>query len=108
MESRRPRPRSPPGRGGRENKGIRRKGPPAAGGSEEAADGRKPKFVSTDPSYGPARGIGGGLPECAPGSLSEGSRARPPQLASVLLSSEGPAPSCLVCFQVSALYEEVF
>ncbi|XP_031413696.1 protein diaphanous homolog 3 isoform X3 [Meleagris gallopavo] len=44
MESRRPRPRSPPGRGGRENKGIRRKGPPAAGGSEEAADGRKPKF----------------------------------------------------------------
>ncbi|XP_010727057.1 protein diaphanous homolog 3 isoform X2 [Meleagris gallopavo] len=45
MESRRPRPRSPPGRGGRENKGIRRKGPPAAGGSEEAADGRKPKFL---------------------------------------------------------------
>ncbi|XP_021273495.1 protein diaphanous homolog 3 isoform X3 [Numida meleagris] len=44
MESRRPRPRSPPGRGGRENKGLRRKGPPAAGGSEEATDGRKPKF----------------------------------------------------------------
>ncbi|XP_072200892.1 protein diaphanous homolog 3 [Excalfactoria chinensis] len=44
MESRRPRPRSPPGRGGRENKGLRRKGPPAAGGPEEAADGRKPKF----------------------------------------------------------------
>ncbi|XP_031470340.1 protein diaphanous homolog 3 [Phasianus colchicus] len=44
MESRRPRPRSPPGRGGRENKGIRRKGPPAAGGPEEA-DGRKPKFL---------------------------------------------------------------
>ncbi|XP_052561616.1 protein diaphanous homolog 3 [Tympanuchus pallidicinctus] len=44
MESRRPRPRSPPGRGGRENKGIRRKGPPAAGGPEEAVDGRKPKF----------------------------------------------------------------
>ncbi|XP_021273485.1 protein diaphanous homolog 3 isoform X2 [Numida meleagris] len=45
MESRRPRPRSPPGRGGRENKGLRRKGPPAAGGSEEATDGRKPKFL---------------------------------------------------------------
>ncbi|XP_015707174.1 protein diaphanous homolog 3 isoform X2 [Coturnix japonica] len=45
MESRRPKPRSPPGRGGRENKGLRRKGPPAAGGSEEAADGRKPKFL---------------------------------------------------------------
>lgn len=45
MESRRPRPRSPPGRGGRENKGLRRKGPPAAGGPEEAADGRKPKFL---------------------------------------------------------------
>ncbi|XP_075584033.1 protein diaphanous homolog 3 [Pelecanus crispus] len=52
MEPRRPRPRycapsSPPGRGGRENKGLRRKGPPgagSAGGPEEAADGRKPKF----------------------------------------------------------------
>lgn len=55
MEPRRPRPRycapsSPPGRGGRENKGLRRKGPPgagSAGGPEETADGRKPKFVST-------------------------------------------------------------
>ncbi|KAF1586721.1 hypothetical protein FQV11_0003127, partial [Eudyptes moseleyi] len=40
-------PSSPPGRGGRENKGLRRKGPPgagSAGGPEEAADGRKPKF----------------------------------------------------------------
>nr|XP_021142435.1 protein diaphanous homolog 3 isoform X2 [Columba livia] len=50
MEPRRPRycaPSSPPGRGGRENKGLRRKGPPgagSAGGPEEAADGRKPKF----------------------------------------------------------------
>ncbi|XP_071662083.1 protein diaphanous homolog 3 isoform X3 [Patagioenas fasciata] len=50
MEPRRPRycaPSSPPGRGGRENKGLRRKGPPGAGSSgglEEAADGRKPKF----------------------------------------------------------------
>nr|XP_041571808.1 protein diaphanous homolog 3 isoform X5 [Taeniopygia guttata] len=40
-------PSSPPGRGGRENKGLRRKGPPgtgSAGGPEEAADSRKPKF----------------------------------------------------------------
>ncbi|NXK09964.1 DIAP3 protein, partial [Herpetotheres cachinnans] len=40
-------PSSPPGRGGRENKGLRRKAPPeigSTGGSEEAADGRKPKF----------------------------------------------------------------
>ncbi|XP_061313241.1 protein diaphanous homolog 3 isoform X2 [Pezoporus flaviventris] len=52
MEPRRPRPRyhaqsSPPGRGGRENKGLRRKGPPGSGllgGPEEVADGRKPKF----------------------------------------------------------------
>ncbi|XP_068277947.1 protein diaphanous homolog 3 [Nyctibius grandis] len=52
MEPWRPRPRycapsSLPGRGGRENKGIRRKAPPgagSAGGPEEAADGRKPKF----------------------------------------------------------------
>ncbi|XP_064501647.1 protein diaphanous homolog 3 isoform X1 [Pseudopipra pipra] len=50
MEPPRPRycgPSSPPGRGGRENKGLRRKGPPgtgSAGGPEEAADGRKPKF----------------------------------------------------------------
>ncbi|XP_064360864.1 protein diaphanous homolog 3 isoform X2 [Dromaius novaehollandiae] len=47
MEARRPRycvPSSPPGRGGRENKALRRKGPPGAGGAEEAADGRKPKF----------------------------------------------------------------
>ncbi|XP_039237473.1 protein diaphanous homolog 3 isoform X2 [Pipra filicauda] len=51
MEPPRPRycgPSSPPGRGGRENKGLRRKGPPgtgSAGGPEEAADGRKPKFL---------------------------------------------------------------
>ncbi|NWW92896.1 DIAP3 protein, partial [Rhynochetos jubatus] len=49
MEPRRPRPRyctpsSPPGRGGRENTGLRRKGPPGTG-PEEAADGRKPKFL---------------------------------------------------------------
>ncbi|XP_071596617.1 protein diaphanous homolog 3 [Heliangelus exortis] len=50
MEPRRPRycaPSSPPGRGGRENKGLRRKvlpGAGSAGGPEEAADGRKPKF----------------------------------------------------------------
>ncbi|XP_067148702.1 protein diaphanous homolog 3 [Apteryx mantelli] len=50
MEARRPRycgPSSPPGRGGRENKALRRKGPlgaGSAGGPEEAADGRKPKF----------------------------------------------------------------
>ncbi|XP_074715650.1 protein diaphanous homolog 3 [Strix uralensis] len=52
MEPPRPRPRycgpsSPPGRGGRENKGLRRKAPPGAGsasGPEEAADGRKTKF----------------------------------------------------------------
>ncbi|NXI53301.1 DIAP3 protein, partial [Chloroceryle aenea] len=40
-------PSSPPSRGGRENKGLRRKGLPGtgtAGGPEEAADGRKPKF----------------------------------------------------------------
>ncbi|NXT01771.1 DIAP3 protein, partial [Jacana jacana] len=40
-------PSSPPGRGGRENKGLRRKVPlvaGTAGGSEEPADGRKPKF----------------------------------------------------------------
>ncbi|NWU51037.1 DIAP3 protein, partial [Dromas ardeola] len=40
-------PSSPPGRGGRENKGLRRKVPPgsgSAGGPEEPADGRKPKF----------------------------------------------------------------
>ncbi|XP_068038384.1 protein diaphanous homolog 3 isoform X2 [Anomalospiza imberbis] len=51
MEPPRPRycaPSSPPGRGGRENKGLRRKGPPgtgSAGGPEEAADSRKPKFL---------------------------------------------------------------
>ncbi|XP_068015007.1 protein diaphanous homolog 3 isoform X2 [Melanerpes formicivorus] len=54
MEQRRARPRycapsSPPGRSGRENKGLRRKGPlgtGSAGGFEEAAaDGRKPKFL---------------------------------------------------------------
>ncbi|XP_075597847.1 protein diaphanous homolog 3 isoform X2 [Balearica regulorum gibbericeps] len=53
MEPRRPRPRycapsSPPGRGGQENKGLRRKGPAgagSAGGPEETADGRKPKFL---------------------------------------------------------------
>ncbi|NXN90944.1 DIAP3 protein, partial [Rhinopomastus cyanomelas] len=53
MEPRRSRPRygassSPPGRGGQENKGIRRKGPLGtgnAGSAEEAADGRKPKFL---------------------------------------------------------------
>ncbi|XP_053827150.1 protein diaphanous homolog 3 isoform X4 [Vidua macroura] len=50
MEPPRPRycaPSSPPSRGGRENKGLRRKGPPgtgSAGGPEEAADSRKPKF----------------------------------------------------------------
>ncbi|KAM7031555.1 protein diaphanous homolog 3 [Passerculus sandwichensis] len=51
MEPPRPRycaPSPPPGRGGRENKGLRlRKGPPgtgSAGGPEEAADSRKPKF----------------------------------------------------------------
>ncbi|NXC40855.1 DIAP3 protein, partial [Penelope pileata] len=37
-------PSPPPSRGGRENKGLRRKGPPGAGVPEEAADGRKPKF----------------------------------------------------------------
>ncbi|NXU55048.1 DIAP3 protein, partial [Turnix velox] len=38
---------SPPGRGGRENKGLRRKvipGAGSAGSSEEPSDGRKPKF----------------------------------------------------------------
>ncbi|NXI41065.1 DIAP3 protein, partial [Galbula dea] len=53
MEPRRARPRycppsSPPGRGGRENKGLRRKAPSgagSAGGLEEVADGRKPKFL---------------------------------------------------------------
>ncbi|XP_074420676.1 protein diaphanous homolog 3 isoform X2 [Larus michahellis] len=52
MEQRRPgppyrAPSSPPARGGRENKGLRRKVPPGAwsgGGPEEPADGRKPKF----------------------------------------------------------------
>ncbi|NWV00272.1 DIAP3 protein, partial [Upupa epops] len=41
---------SPPGRGGQENKGTRRKGPLGTGntgGAEEAADGRKPKFHLT-------------------------------------------------------------
>ncbi|NXM85799.1 DIAP3 protein, partial [Oenanthe oenanthe] len=51
MEPPRPRycaPSSPPGRGGRGNKGLRREGPPgsgSAGGPEEAADSRKPKFL---------------------------------------------------------------
>lgn len=85
MEPPRPRycaPSSPPGRGRRENKGLRRKGPPgtgSAGGPEEAADSRKPKFVSTSRSRGGgARGVEPGRAVTAPSPLRSQSVPGPP------------------------------
>lgn len=112
MEPRRPRPRycapsSPPGRGGRENKGLRRKCPPgagSAGGPEEAADGRKPKFVSTSRSQaappphphwvgrgGAARGVGlsAALPGPAGVRLPDGCVPRGADRAAGLPSTPG-------------------
>lgn len=84
-------PSSPPGRGGRENKGLRRKGPPgtgSAGGPEETADSRKPKFVSANSRGGGAGS--GACRACDEGARPCGDSPLPPRAV-----PSGPSP-CLV------------
>ncbi|XP_064030462.1 protein diaphanous homolog 3 isoform X6 [Pogoniulus pusillus] len=110
MEQRRVRPRycapsSPPGRSGRENKGLRRKGPlgtGSAGGFEESvADGRKPKFLDRFASIR----IPGSKKERPP--LPHMKQSHSTDWSSTSLDAEDFAPKPLSEREIIALFERM-
>ncbi|KAM6384978.1 protein diaphanous homolog 3 isoform 2-T2 [Alca torda] len=109
MEQRRPRPpyrapSSPPGRGGRENKGLRPKVPPGAGsggGPEEPADGRKPKFLDRFASIR----IPGSKKERPP--LPHMKQSHSTDWSSTSMDTEDFAPKPLSEREIIALFEKM-